>query len=386
MSSYMSSILLHIIICACICKFNDYKIKAIVKVVHHLKTFSEVNVNLADISGVTPLGHQSVVAILMDTSTSCHIQIDTQENDDSDYTAVDYAKSTGNRVIEAVIRQKDKKSAVTSDIRALNKDVLANNEASRTRPVKTVATKGTDADASKANAVSTENSNLSSIQKFANEIRSLQTESELNLTAISSTRSVSRCASELSSGSPSDTQLSDSNRCSKEENSKLDSTLKTQFGTADDEELELSSIRELMGTVREAAKEIRAIVEPMQRECERLKTRSHEHTKRCRQKKKEKRNNSGQERHIQTQVNVTSKINGKTASPMSTRLPENKNSLAPSAYLTVENEEMSNTWPRKKCRSVSRDRTGNRSFYIFFLYLKSFIPQAISLFNSVITR
>ncbi|KAL8604691.1 hypothetical protein ACOMHN_017650 [Nucella lapillus] len=145
---------------------------------------------------------------------------------------------------------------------------------------------------------------------------------------------------------------------------------------ADDDDLDLSSLRDLMESMRQAAKEIREITHPVHTG----KPKKKDHASRPREQKRHHkkkhahRRSSGHHQQIQAEIHVMSEVLGQNVSTASSEtsqlslpahteegehpsLPSSPPSSPPSAFLYVENEELCNTWPKRRGRSVSRQRS-----------------------------
>ncbi|KAK7101109.1 hypothetical protein V1264_023949 [Littorina saxatilis] len=374
--------------------------------------------NQGDVSGVTPLmlsaalGQRSSVSTLMEFARSGHVRLNLQAKDDSDFTALDYAAVSGNAGLADQIRGRTKSvpggaklngNKLNNNTRNLNNNNNVSNKAGgggggggpKNKPYKA----GEEIEMAEVTPAALRDSNLSSIQQFGRELKALQAQNDTNLTALaSSSRPGSRSASNERPRSRSQSNDRTPSRpgsraagsrsqerpgsraqggVSKDRpGSRVGARSKGSLTTSEDDDdldLDLSSLRELVGTVREAAKEIREIVEPMQRADREEKehaARAREHKSRRRQQKKAqgKRRNSGHSQQIQAEVHVISEINGRPIPPLPPTTPlmpsapyddddDDQRRMPPTAFLHVENEELSATWPRQKGRSVSRERS-----------------------------
>lgn len=341
------------------------------------------------------LGHQDTVKALMEHSRAGHLRINLQARDNSDYTALDYAK-----VASYYGARADERNARGKSARASKPSASAHNTKNKLNVSNTKINS-----INKNNGISycpdeeiemselslnpaVRNSNLTAILQFAREIKDLRTKGETNLATLSS-EPTPRSKSTGTTASRSTTPLRSASSRSRSQS--LDRTISRAEGRAesrlsakprgspsnseddDDLDLDLSSLRDLMGTVREAAREIREIVEPINK--------SH---KQSDQKHKAKKDNTrsrqsrrtDHQQQIQAEVHVISEINGRVIPPLPPPTPapprtptptfdsdddtnaiDSRKHQPPTAFLRVENEELSRTWPRGKGRSVSRERT-----------------------------
>ncbi|PVD23526.1 hypothetical protein C0Q70_16798 [Pomacea canaliculata] len=264
---------------------------------------------------------------------------------------------------------------------------------------------GEEIELTQISPLDSKDSNLAHIHHFAKEVRSAQVQSEAHVTAFtagSSSRPASRTSSAASR--PMTSSKTRSRSLERAGTSRRKSYGWPQRGAPrkstgrevtalydgdvcgeeydDDDDIDLTSLRDLMGTVREAAREIREIVEPMKNaRDEHVLTRRRggsDKEKKRRHRKghrgdPEERRGAGQRHQVQAEVHVISEISGRVIPPLpppsplpsfgtATRLgfsPSNPtcpfHHPPPSAFLHVENEELSQTWPRRG-RSKSRDR------------------------------
>ena len=354
--------------------------------------------NQGDVSGVTPLmlsaalGHRAAVTTLMEFARAGHVRLDTQAKDDSDFTALDYAAVSGNAGLADQIRGRTKSTPAARltgnklNNNIINKNINNNNAKNMNKNSQSSQPyKAGEEDAEEITASALRDSNLPTIQEFARDLKALQAQNDTNLVALASSSSSSSSTSSrpgsrnASSATPRGRPLSQERAGSRvgshsKERPASRVSCKSRGSSLvagdddDDLDLDLSSLRDLMGTVREAAKEIREIVEPMQREQEEA-ARPQEQRKRRGKKgqhhsRDTRRRNSGHRQQIQAEIHVISEINGRPIPPLPPATPLTPSAppldadlTPPTAFLHVENEELSHTWPRQKGRSVSRERT-----------------------------
>ena len=73
------------------------------------------DVNQGDVSGVTPLmltsalGHRSSFNVIMEFARNGRVQLNINEKDDSDFTALDYAAVSGNAAIIDSLKGRSKR-------------------------------------------------------------------------------------------------------------------------------------------------------------------------------------------------------------------------------------------------------------------------------------
>lgn len=151
----------------------------------------------------------------------------------------------------------------------------------------------------------------------------------------------------------------------------------------EDDDLDLNSLRDLMISMRQTAKEIKEITNPSATKTEKKDqaVRSKEQKRHHKRKSgHRRRSNSGNhQQQIQAEIHVISECaapqqHSLSPSPSETSsssvpihiwqedLEEGASSSTPpssppTAYLHVENEELCNTWPKRRGRSVSRQRS-----------------------------
>ena len=358
-----------------------------------------IDVNQGDVSGVTPLmlsaalGHRAAVTTLMEFARAGHVRLDTQAKDDSDFTALDYAAVSGNAGLADQIRGRTKSTPAArltgnklNNNNIINKNINNNNAKNMNKNSQSSQPyKAGEEDTEEITASALRDSNLPTIQQFARDLKALQAQNDTNLVALASSSSSSSSTSSrpgsrnASSATPRGRPLSQERAGSRvgshsKERPASRVSCKSRGSSLvagdddDDLDLDLSSLRDLMGTVREAAKEIREIVEPMQREQEEA-ARPQEQRKRRGKKgqhhsRDARRRNSGHRQQIQAEIHVISEINGRPIPPLPPATPLTPSAppldadlTPPTAFLHVENEELSHTWPRQKGRSVSRERT-----------------------------
>ncbi|XP_005102224.1 LIM domain-containing protein A [Aplysia californica] len=144
----------------------------------------------------------------------------------------------------------------------------------------------------------------------------------------------------------------------------------------DDEDISLQSLSDLLGTVRQYAKEIREIYAPIQKEEEERVKKKHERAEKRRNKVLNKALDAARAKKnlgppVQQEVCVeihqledaAGRVEGGAGREKhKPRGPSHSKSMEPSpsqpvALLHVENEQLSSTWPRGRPRSQSSDRT-----------------------------
>ncbi|XP_076462946.1 uncharacterized protein LOC143295251 [Babylonia areolata] len=257
------------------------------------------------------------------------------------------------------------------------------------------------------------NSHLSVHQFTRHQIRPQHQHAHTD-TAVSSSPSLSRSTSTnftSSDANPSPSQNSRdksadeaTSQNKKQLASKVHSTsMEILKANADDDDLDLSSLRDLMDSMRQAAKEIREMTTPL------AKPKKKEHPARPREQKRHHNHHHSRKKHgsrrgssghhqqqIQAEVHVISEVHSggevvslepssetsqhpllvqtredttspttspPTSPPASPPVsppvspPASPPASPPTAFLHVENEELSNTWPKRRGRSVSRQRS-----------------------------
>ncbi|XP_076441008.1 uncharacterized protein LOC143280262 [Babylonia areolata] len=394
---------------------------------------ADIDVNLGDVSGVTPLmlsaalGHRAAVDTLLDCARAGRVRLHVQARDDSDFTAADYAAVSGNDgIADHILRDSYSSSGnKTPGTRMHNNNSSSsssNNSSTKARNMHSSAMDGggrhgrgphghtntstgevgeemQQADTRRA---ALGESNLPAIRQFARDVKALQARNDTNLAAIPPSSSSSRPPSRTTTTTPrsrppssstttttiptrADSRLSSGRRSKNRPGSRAGAHSRGSGRNADNEDeddLDLSSLRELMGTVREAAKEIREMVEPMQKEQEKAKQTQQQQHRRSRKRSRPRRQNSNPSNHphphphhqqIQAEIHAVSEINGHVVPPLPPPSPLPPSSSPPPpphpppppapAFLHVadnsgsNSEELSYTWPRQRGRSVSRERS-----------------------------
>lgn len=384
-----------------------------------------MDVNQGDVHGVTPLmvaaalNHHASVSAIMDRARAGHLRVNVSQPDDTDFTALDYASLGGDRTLVDQLkagRRNSAKQTVTKNrsMEVINNNIRTHNNNINNNHVVRLNSRnggrvpyqaGEEIELTQISSLDSKDSNLAHIHHFAKEVRSAQVQSEAHVTpftAGSSSRPASRTSSAASRPMTSSKTRSRSleragtragsrmgGRSTERPGSRLGarsrhSTMGMSAGEEydDDDDIDLTSLRDLMGTVREAAREIREIVEPMKNardEHALMRRRGGSDKEKKRRHRKghrgdpEERRGAGQRHQVQAEVHVISEISGRVIPPLPppSPLPPSVPSLdldsppptppapfhhpPPSAFLHVENEELSQTWPRRG-RSKSRDR------------------------------
>ncbi|KAI8786905.1 LIM domain-containing protein A [Biomphalaria glabrata] len=346
-----------------------------------------INADSTDWNGLTPLmhasalGHDEVVRTMMEYSRTGVVSVNIEVKDNDGHTALDHATHSGNSG-DSVRELLQNYSEDIGAVRCPSPTGHGNEiELVEIRSVSRHGHSHFNSDSLNKTAIHPsqdrkKNDLTSEIQTWASEIKEQHLEAE-RLSALRPPSSLTKSASHVdksrhklgSERSPSSLSVPDAHHVRPHSPSRLRNRKDDHSGDEDDEDFSLESLSDLLGTVRQYAKEIHEIYAPIQKDKEERMRKKSEKMERRKSKESASKNSKDNadrffkpgQHEVRVEVHkieeqLKQQIQGGGRGRVNHSKSQEPSPTHPVASLIVENEQLSSTWPRGRHRAHSHER------------------------------